>query len=179
MTTLARRIPTLSAGADIAIGAITISSPTSRAAVDPSAYGIWATGPITNLAPTPAVDWTGGAGLAASSISAHAPGLSAGPAHVASGSGYAEADQADLRYGAIEIRSVTATCHEGDTSVRIYGTDGSLALAAGRSVQFGGTRMSVGVVTHFGDGSTSVSGAMITGHGEQITVAVARCGAAS
>jgi hypothetical protein len=140
---------------------------------------VWAIGASTDLAPTPAVDWTSGAGLQASSAGAHAPGLSAGPAHVAAGNGYAAASQADLRYGALDIRSVTATCRDGHTSVRIDGTEGAIALAEGRTVQLGDLSVRMGAVTHYSDGSTSVAGATITGPGEQITVAVARCGAAS
>lgn len=179
MTTLTRRALSLSAGAAIAVGTLATAVPSASAMIDPSAYGVWAIGASTNLAATPAVDWTSGAGLQASSTGAHAAGLSAGAAYVAAGNGYAEAVQTDLHYGAIDIRAVIATCRDGHTSVRIYGTDGSAALASGHTAQFGGLDVRVGAVTHFSDGSTSVAGATITGPGEQITVAVARCGAAS
>jgi hypothetical protein len=179
MKALSRRAAGFSAAAAVTVGALAASVPASSAlSIDPSAYAVSASGARANIAPTPAVDWTGGAGVQGSSGALSADGLSAGSAHVAAGDGYAEAVQHDLRYGAIEIRSITATCRGGHTAVQIEGTFGHRALTAA-GLAAGGLSVRIGAVTHESDGSTSIAGATITGRGEQVTVAVARCGAAS
>lgn len=171
------------AGVILALGvsAATISSASAKV-VDPSAYGVWALGP-TYLAPTPSVDWSSGAGVSASNIGAGEPGLSVGAGGATAGDGYATAVEHEVRYAAVTIASASATCHDGRTSsaVRIYSTDGTIEWAGVEHVgALGDVGIRTDVVTRYADGSTSVAAAVITGPGgEQITVALARCGAAS
>jgi hypothetical protein len=170
------------AGVLLALGTTAAVVPTAAAAIDPSAYGVWAVGPA-HLSPTPAVDWSAGAGVSSSSNGAGAPGLSIGAGRVTAGNGYATADQHGVRYGAVTIASAIAACHDGRTisHIRVHSTDGTIESAGAKhAATVGDLTIRTDVVTRYADGSTSVAAAVITGPGgEQITVALARCGPSS
>ena len=164
----------------LAVGAVAVAVPSASAKIDPSAFGVSASGPLA-LAPTPQVDYATGGGLSAYSVGTAAGALHAGAGFAAAGNGYATAWQEHVRYGGIEIDTVTAECRDGRTSVQIRGTAFGRALTPSRTAQSAdGLSVSVGTVTHYSDGSNAVAGATITGPGgEEVQVAVARCGATS
>jgi hypothetical protein len=97
---------------------------------------------------------------------------------VTAGNGYATAVEHEVRYAAVTIASASATCCDGRTgsAVRVYSTDGTIEWAGSERAAALGVSIQTDVVTRYSDGSTSVAAAVITGpHGEQITVALARC----
>ena len=158
-------------------------SPASAGVIDPSAYGVTANGPVL-VGARPAVDWTAGAPLTAVSGPITALTARAVGAVVSAGDGFATAQVIGLRYGQLDIRSLTSTCRSGHTSVAVSGTDGALRLSPGESLTLpGGAQLQIGLTESEPDGSTSVIGAQLlipTPSGpEQLSIAKAQCGAHS
>jgi hypothetical protein len=150
------------------------ASPAAAFTVDPSAFGLAASGP-TVLSAQPAVDWNAGQPLAASASGIDAGPITAGPLAVAAGSGFAAAEVADLSIGPISITILSASCLGGQLQVSVRGTAAGVPLTPGRRVQLPGGYAQIGVVTQYPDGSASIAGLVAVLGEQQITAAVARC----
>lgn len=158
-----------------AAAALAVSGPADAANVDPSAFGVAATGP-SPIPAQPSVSWTSGPALTGSS-----PGLNSGALHVgamavAAGEGYSAARVAELRYGdTVAVRSLLAVCSGGHTTVAVSGTAGGRALRPGARIALPGGYALVGASTTNADGTTTVAGLTVVDGSEELTAAVSRC----
>ena len=172
-----RRIA-LSAAAVTATATVTAvglgAAPAAAVNLDPSAFGLAATGP-TVLSAQPAVDWNAGQPLAASASGINAGPITAGPLAVAAGSGFAAAEVANLSIGPISIMILSASCLDGLLQVSVRGAAAGVPLMPGRRVQLPGGYAQIGVVTRYPDGSAGIAGLVAVLGEQRITAAVARC----
>lgn len=157
------------------IAAVGLGAPPAAAiTMDPSAFGLAATGPTT-LAAQPAVDWSAGQPLAAGSTGIAAGPISSGPLAVTAGSGFAAAEVANLTIGPITITVLSTSCLGGRLQVSVRGTAAGVPLTPGRRVPISGSYAQIGVVTHYPDGSASIAGLYALLGDEQVTAALSRC----
>lgn len=161
-----------------ALGALAAGTGTAAAAIDPSAYGVAASGPHA-LAAQPAVDWTTGPAL-----SARSGAVSVGPIHVASvsvdaGDGFADSRLTGLDIAGYSVASLTASCRDGATSLAI---DGNRLKPGERIALLGGGTLTVGATSTHPDTSNSIVALTITlptpAGTEVVTLGQARCGQA-
>jgi hypothetical protein len=163
------------AAAALGAAAVLAAAPAHAVNVDPSAYAIAATGPLT-LAGRPLVDWTLGP-----SVSATSPGLNTGPLRVgpmalAAGDTFALVHLENLAYGdTLRVASLTAACADGRTTVAVAGRAGRAALRPGARVPLPGGYALIGARSTNTDGSVTVAGLTLAVDGERLLAAVARC----
>jgi hypothetical protein len=178
MTTSRTRTAGYSLAALGALAALAAGTGTAAAAIDPSAYGIAASGPHA-LAAQPAVDWTAGPAL-----SARSGAVSVGPIHVASvsvdaGDGFADSRLTGLDIAGYSVASLTASCRNGATSLAI---DGNRLKPGERIALLGGGTLTVGATSTHPDTSNSIVALAITlptpAGTEVVTFGQARCGQA-
>lgn len=170
-----RTFATATATAVVLGGAGLAAAPARAAAVDPSAYGLAAAGPV-DLNAVPLVSWSSGHPVSASSLGLTGGPLSVGPMAVAAGKGYSAAHVANLRYGdVLNVPSLTAECVDGHTTVSIAGTADGAPLRPGMRLTLPGGYAEVGATTTNPDGTVTVAGLTLEVNGEVLQAAVTRC----
>ena len=155
--------------------ALAVAGPADAVNVDPSAFGVAATGP-SSVSAQPAVSWTSGPALTGSSPGLSSGALQVGAMQVAAGEGYSAARVADLRYAdTVQVSSLLAACSGGHTTVAVSGTAGGRVLRPGSRIALPGGYALVGATTANPDGTTTVTGLTVVDGFEVLTAAVSRC----
>lgn len=157
-------------------GAAVLDTTPARATVlDPSAYGITASGPIT-LDGQPFVAWNAGGPVVDVSPGVRDGPLSVSLMAVAAAQHYATAHIAHLRYGdTITITSLTATCVDGHTTVTVIGSAEGVPLRPGMRITLPDGYAEIGATTTHPDGSVTVAGLTLRVGSETLRAAVAHC----